>query len=145
MTEPVVVERLVKASPDAVFAFFTDPRRWLRWQGVDATIEPRPGGAFRVNVQGDGYASGVVLEVDVPRRFVFTWGWEMPDNPVPPGSTTVEIELLPDPAGTLVRLTHRDLPEPTRPLHAEGWSHYVQRLTIAAAGEDPGSDPWVSR
>jgi uncharacterized protein YndB with AHSA1/START domain len=143
MTEPVVVERLVKAPPEAVFAFFTDPRRWLRWQGVDATIEPRPGGTFRVNVQGDGYASGVVLEVDVPRRFVFTWGWEMPDNPVPPGSTTVEIELLPDPAGTLVRLTHRDLPEPTRPPHAEGWAHYVDRLAIVATDEDPGPDPWI--
>jgi uncharacterized protein YndB with AHSA1/START domain len=145
MSDPVVVERLVKAAPEAVFSFFTDARRWLRWQGVDATIEPRPGGAFRVNVQGDGYATGVVLEVDPPRRFVFTWGWEMADNPVPPGSTTVEIELLPDPAGTLVRLTHRDLPDSTIPLHRQGWTHYVERLALVAADGDAGADPWIVR
>lgn len=29
-------------------------------------------------------------------------------------NTVVEIDLLPDPTGTLVRLTHRDLPTPAR-------------------------------
>jgi Activator of Hsp90 ATPase homolog 1-like protein len=51
---PVTVERRVAASPATVFSFFTDRDRWLRWQGVDATIEPVPGGAFRMNVRGDG-------------------------------------------------------------------------------------------
>jgi uncharacterized protein YndB with AHSA1/START domain len=143
--ELVVVQRVIKAPPEAVFSFFTDPQRWLRWQGLDATIEPHPGGEFRVNVRGDGYASGKVLEVDAPRRFVFTWGWEMDGNPLPPGSTTVEIDLVPDPAGTLIRLTHRNLPGPLRPPHAEGWTHYVQRLAIVATGDEPGPDPWVVR
>jgi hypothetical protein len=35
-----VIERHVKASPETVFKFFTDPRRWLQWQGVDAELEP---------------------------------------------------------------------------------------------------------
>src|SRR5262249_9046435 len=51
----VTVRRRVRASPATVFSFFTDPQRWLSWQGVDATIEPRPGGLFRMNVRGDGY------------------------------------------------------------------------------------------
>jgi uncharacterized protein YndB with AHSA1/START domain len=138
----VTVRRLVRASPATVFSFFTDPQRWLSWQGVDATIEPRPGGLFRMNVRGDGYAVGRFVEVDPPRRIVFSWGWEMPGNPVPPGSSTVEIDLEPDGDCTVVRLTHRGLPPPARSVHEQGWSHYVARLAQAAAGTDPGPDPW---
>lgn len=138
----VTVQRRVRASPATVFSFFTDPARWLRWQGVDATIEPTPGGLFRMNVRGDGYAVGRFVEVDPPRRIAFTWGWEMPGNPVPPGSSTVEIDLEQDGDGTLVRLTHRDLPPPAVPPHHEGWSHYVDRLAVLADGGDPGLDPW---
>ncbi len=141
---PVVVERHIKASPATVFTFFTDPRRWLQWQGVDAELDPRPGGTFRVNVRGDGYASGAFTEFDPPRRAVFTWGWEMPGNPVPPGSSTVEIELVPADGGTLLRLTHRDLPPETGDVHRQGWEHYVDRLAVRAGGGDPGPDPWLA-
>jgi uncharacterized protein YndB with AHSA1/START domain len=140
----VVVERVVKAPAETVFTFFTDPVQWLRWQGIDATIEPHAGGAFRVNVRGDGYASGRILELDPPRRIVFSWGWEMDGNPMPPGSTLVEVDLLPDPAGTLVRLTHRNLPPGTAAMHDEGWNHYLDRLATAAAGGDAGPDPWLA-
>jgi hypothetical protein len=34
-----MIERHVKASPETVLRFFTDLRRWLRWQGVDAELE----------------------------------------------------------------------------------------------------------
>jgi uncharacterized protein YndB with AHSA1/START domain len=142
--DTVVVEKIVKAPAETVFTFFADPAQWLRWQGVDASIEPRAGGAFRVNVRGDGYASGQILELEPPRRIVFSWGWEMDGNPMPPGSTVVEIELLPDPAGTLVRLTHRNLPPDTAELHDAGWNHYLDRLTVAATGADPGPDPWLA-
>ena len=83
----------------------------------------------------------------VQRRIVFSWGWELPDNPMPPGSSTVEIELEPDgPDGsaTIVRLTHRGLPvPPLREQHRLGWEHYLERLAEVAAGGDPGPDPWV--
>jgi uncharacterized protein YndB with AHSA1/START domain len=141
-TEVVVVERVIKATPATVFSFFVNPARWLLWQGVDATIDPRPGGRFRINVRGDGYASGHFTVVDPPRRIAFTWGWEMDASPVPPGSSTVTVELAPLADGTLVRLTHEGLPPPARDLHLEGWQHYVARLATVAAGGDPGRDPW---
>jgi uncharacterized protein YndB with AHSA1/START domain len=83
-----------------------------------------------------------------PRRLVFTWGWEPAEdgtaNPVPPGSSTVEIELEPEDDRTRLRFTHRDLPsaEATQS-HAHGWDHYLPRLESAAAGDDPGRDPWL--
>ncbi len=138
----VVVERYVKARPETVFTFFTDPDRWLLWQGVDGRVEARPGGEFRLNVRGDGYAVGRFVEVDPPRQLVFTWGWENPAVGLPPGSTTVEVEVIGTDDGCLVRLTHRDLPPPEQDLHREGWAHYLERLGIVAAGGDPGPDPW---
>jgi uncharacterized protein YndB with AHSA1/START domain len=137
----VVVERRVAARPETVFRFFSDGRRWLMWQGVEAEIDLKPGGAFRVNVRGDGFASGRFLEVEPNKRVVFTWGWEGPDSPVPPGSSTVEIELIEVPDGTLLRLSHRDLPEDERDVHRYGWDNYIGRLTAVGEGRDPGADP----
>jgi uncharacterized protein YndB with AHSA1/START domain len=141
----VTVERRVAASPATVFSFFTDRERWLRWQGIDATIEPVAGGAFRMNVRGDGYASGTFVELVPDKRVVFTWGWERPGSPMPPGSTTVEVELVPDGDGTLVRLTHRGLPPEAVDAHRAGWEHYSARLATLAAGGDPGPDPSIAR
>jgi uncharacterized protein YndB with AHSA1/START domain len=139
----LVIERRVAASPATVFSFFADRDQWLRWQGVEAAIDPRPGGLFRMNVRGDGFASGRFVEIEPDRRIVFTWGWETPDSPVRPGSSTVEVELIPDGAETIVRLVHRDLPPEAFESHRQGWQHYIGRLASRAAGEDPGPDPAV--
>jgi uncharacterized protein YndB with AHSA1/START domain len=138
---PLVVERRIQASPETVFGFFADPRRWLQWQGLEAELDPRPGGVFRMNVRGDGWAVGRFLQVDPPRRIVFTWGWEIERSPLPPGSSVVEVELIPQGDGTLVRLTHRGLPPGEVPAHQAGWSHYLDRLAVRAGGGDPGPDP----
>jgi uncharacterized protein YndB with AHSA1/START domain len=137
----LVIERHIAASPATVFSFFASPERWMRWQGVEAVVEPWPGGVFRMNVRGDGFASGRFTEVVPDRRLVFTWGWEAPDRGVPPGSTVVEIDLQPDGDGTALRLVHRHLPGPALESHRWGWGHYTGRLAEAAAGGDPGPDP----
>jgi uncharacterized protein YndB with AHSA1/START domain len=139
--DELVVERRIAASPATVFSFFSDVSRWLRWQGVEADIELEPGGAFRMNVRGDGFASGCFLEIVPGRRLVFTWGWEREDLGVPPGSSIVEIELQPDGDGTRLTLTHRGLPAGAVEVHRHGWEHYTSRLLVAAEGGDPGPDP----
>jgi uncharacterized protein YndB with AHSA1/START domain len=140
----LVVERRVAASPDTVFSFFAHRDRWLLWQGVEADIDPRPDGRFRMNVRGDGFASGRFLEIVPGRRIVFTWGWETPGSPVPPGSSIVEIDLIADGYDTIVRLTHRHLPPEAFEAHRNGWEHYLGRLTVRAAGIDPGPDPMLA-
>jgi uncharacterized protein YndB with AHSA1/START domain len=91
-------------------------------------------------------ASGEFVEVDPPRRLVHTWGWETgSEDSVQPGSTTVEYELIPSGDGTLLRFTHRDLPNAEAAAsHAHGWDHYLERLVLAASGGDPGADRWIS-
>ena len=63
---------------------------------------------------------------------------------MPPGSTTIEIELVPDGDSTLLRFV-RELPTAeSAESHAHGWDHYLGRLVVAAGGGDAGADPWVS-
>ncbi|MFF7122837.1 SRPBCC domain-containing protein [Streptomyces sp. NPDC008240] len=138
----VTVERRIAARPETVFSFFTDRDKWLSWMGKDGEFSFEPGGAYRTLVNGENVAEGRFVEIDPPRRLVFTWGWATGEMPVPPGSSTVEITLEPVPEGTLLRLVHRDLPSPEAcPAHEEGWTHYTGRLAVVAAGGDPGPDP----
>jgi uncharacterized protein YndB with AHSA1/START domain len=143
-----VVEREVRiaARPETVFTFFTDPSKMVQWKGSRAELDPRPGGIYRVEMSEQIVASGEYVEIDSPKRVVFTWGWEgqeagSGEHAVPPGSSRVEVTLEPDGDGTLLRLRHLDLPEQSREIHGQGWDLYLGRLVVAAAGGDPGPDP----
>ena len=142
--ETSVVEHDVRiaARPETVFAFFTDPAKMVSWMGEEATLDPRPGGACRLSWPGRAAMLGEFVEVDPPRRIVFTWGWEHALFEVPPQSTSVEVSFTPDGDGTIVRLAHRRLPSGAVTVHRAGWEHYMERLSTAAAGGDAGPDPW---
>ncbi len=149
-TEQLIYERelQIDASPETVWAFLVDPEKVARWMGLTATtFDSRPGGDYRIEVVPGHVASGTFVELERPHRIVYTWGWEPgvgDPNPVPPGSSTVEIELEPANGGTNLRFVHRDLPSSeAAESHAKGWNHYLDRLVVAAAGGDPGTDPWL--
>ena len=144
-TEPRIVRELeIDASPETVWEFLVDPEKMTRWFGSEATLDARPGGDYRVDVIDGHVASGSFVELDAPRRLVHTFGWEPEGgvpNPVPPGASTIEIELTPSGSGTKLRFEHRDLPsDEAAQMHGSGWDHYFSRLTVAAAGGDPGPD-----
>ena len=135
----VVVTRTIAASPATVFSFFADIERWTSWQGVEGEVDLQPGGVFRVRMPGAQVASGRVVEVVPDQRLVFTWGWEGAHSPVPPGTTTVVIELEPDGAGTLLRLTHSELsPPPVAEHHRLGWSATSSDCAYEPRAETPG-------
>lgn len=140
MSVVVEFERRIAAPPAVVFRFLTDADHWIRWQGTEARIEPHPGGVHRVNIRGDGFASGEVVEVVPDRRIAFTWGFEFPDNPLRPGSTLVEIDLAPDGDGTVLRFRQSAIPDGFEAV-GRGWDHYLTRLQQVAVGHDPGPDP----
>lgn len=141
-------ELQIDASPETVWEFLVDPEKSVRWMGMNATFDARPGGEYRCSVIPGHTASGAFVELDAPRRLVFTWGWEPGEDgakAVPPGSSVIEIELEPEGEGTRLRFTHRDFPNAEAAKgHEAGWDHYLARLVTAAAGGDPGADPWLS-
>ena len=142
-TNAIEQEIRIEASPETVFAYLVEGDKMPLWMGSEANLDPRPGGLFWMRVNDNWTARGEFVEVDSPRRVVFTWGWESESAAVAPGSTTVEITLTAQEGGTLVRLEHRDLPEAERAMHSHGWDHYLERLVVAAAGGDAGPDPWA--
>jgi uncharacterized protein YndB with AHSA1/START domain len=137
-----VVERELRiaARPEIVFEYFVDPERLALWMG-SATVDVQPGGALQVAVAGIHRVSGEYLEVDPPRRVVFTWGWIDPAYGILPGGSRVEIDLRPVGDETVLRLRHYGLESEYVEAHGEGWMHYLRRLAVAAAGGDPGPDP----
>jgi uncharacterized protein YndB with AHSA1/START domain len=148
-TETTALQRelVIDAAPETVWEFLVDPEKATRWMGLNASFDPRPGGLYRIEVIPGNTARGEFVELEPPRRLVYTWGWEPGgmSTSVAPGTSTVEIELVPEGEGTLLRFTHRDLPaEEAVQSHAHGWDHYLERLRSAAQGSDPGVDPWIS-
>jgi uncharacterized protein YndB with AHSA1/START domain len=146
-TDTTVYERTlaIDASPETVWEFLVDPEKLMRWKGINADLETQPGGIFRCEVIPGHIARGEYVEIDKPNKLVFTWGWDGSED-VPPGSSTIEIELASAGDGTRLRFVHKDLPNSEAiASHAHGWDHYLPRLETAAGGGDPGEDPWVTQ
>ncbi len=143
-TDTAVYDRTISidASPETVWEFFVDPAKVMRWMGIDAELDPQPGGIYRVSVISGNTARGEFVEVDKPHRLVFTWGWDENES-LPPGASTIEAVLTPEANGTCLRFVHRDLSPEQAASHRVGWDHYLERLELAVAGGDPGEDPWV--
>jgi uncharacterized protein YndB with AHSA1/START domain len=142
-TEVVEHEVRIAAPPEVVFDYFTDPTKLVRWMGDRATLDPRPGGICRLQING-AEMSGRFVEVDFPHRIVFSWGWKEAFLQLPPEASEVEVAIAADGDGTLVRLSHRRIPPSGLAFHKAGWRHYLPRLSVAAAGGEPGDDAFAN-
>jgi uncharacterized protein YndB with AHSA1/START domain len=116
----LVREIHIKASPEVVFNYLVDPVKYVEWGGAEAVLDLRPGGIYQVLMGRTHQSAGEFLEVVPSERVVFSFGWPQPGHPIPSESTRVEIRLLPDELGTLVRLTDSGLPEDAVTDHTVG-------------------------
>lgn len=130
----------IDAPPDVVFDHFTRPELLVRWMGDFARLEAVDGGVFSVDINGV-LIRGNFVRVQKPTVIEIAWG-EAGNAAMPPGATRLVITLEPRGAFTTLRLEHTGLTEEETTKHAIGWPHFLERLTIAARGEDPGIDPW---
>ena len=128
-------ELTIDAPIDVVWAHLTTAEGLTRWIGPDASADPVPGGSLRWTHANGATMIGRFVELDPPRRFVFTYGWADGRMGLAPESTTVEIDLAETGGATTVRLTHHGLPPSAVADHQRGWEHFldVLRSTIAAA------------
>lgn len=137
---PLIVERVIRASPARVFAAWTTPELMTRWwgpEGVAATgveIDLRVGGRYRIgNRLPDDkviWIAGIFEQItapgptDEPARLVYTWGVEPAES-----DEQVAVVFLPDPAGTRVHLTHtRIASQRQRDNHMHGWAGCLDGL-----------------
>jgi uncharacterized protein YndB with AHSA1/START domain len=142
MNEPDtrVVEQTVRirARPETVWRYWTDPQRMPDWWGIAADLNPRPGGTCVVTIGDRAVMRGKYLELVPFERIVFSFGWDpVPDGPdVPPGSTRVEVTLAPDAGDTILTLRHTGIPAAEADRHRAGWGYFLPRLGAAAARTD---------
>lgn len=131
---PVEITIAIGAPPERVAAYFS-PEAWRTWQGVE------------VAYQGDDLAvtmhDGSVMQGSVRSRSIagvsLEWGW-LNSEDVPPGSTSVRIDLIPQGLGTRLMLRHHRLPFGAREPQRMLWRHHLTRLRCRAEGQDPGPD-----
>jgi uncharacterized protein YndB with AHSA1/START domain len=137
----ITKEIFIEARPEILFSFFTDADKMVRWMGRQILLEPKIGGKYRIDVNGNDIAMGEYIEIVPYEKIVMSWGWKK-SKLVPPGSSKVEFKLTPKANGTNLVLTHYGLPVEEIPSHQQGWSHYMPRIKDFAEGRDPGVDPW---
>jgi uncharacterized protein YndB with AHSA1/START domain len=137
----VHVTRTFAAPRERVFRAWTEPELVRRWfggplgstQSVEADV--RVGGTYRITFRGKPlgqkvFVVGEFLEVDPPRRLVYTFAWEK--NPILAfgmRASKVTVEFLELDAGTEVRLTHELLDKRRLvAFHRWGWNYSLERL-----------------
>jgi uncharacterized protein YndB with AHSA1/START domain len=126
-TQPPLVVRVTRrfaASAERVFDAFLDPEKAGRFmfatatgQMVRAEVDPRVGGRYLFidrRPEGDAEHFGEYLEIDRPRRLVFTFSVDRASTE----ADRVAIDIVPLETGCELTLTHEMKPE---------WADYAAR------------------
>ena len=133
-TATVRVTHRFTASPERVFDAWLDPAKARRFlfatptgQMVRAEIDPRVGGQYTFTDRRDGedvVHTGEYLEIDRPRRLVFTFMVPTYSSAV----TRVTIEIVPLDSGCELTLTNEGVLEEYEEGTTEGWSRILAEL-----------------
>jgi uncharacterized protein YndB with AHSA1/START domain len=126
---------VIAATRRTVFRFFTDSERFAAWWGAGSSIDGRAGGLVRIRYPNGVTASGSVVEIVEDERIVFTYGYDDPGKPIPPGGSRVTITLTDDSWGTRLHLRHELADPSTRDEHVQGWRYQLAVFANVAARE----------
>ena len=134
----LVVKRTLPFAPERVFDAWLKPETARKWlfttedsEIVEVKIDARVGGEFvfvdrrdTPDFKGDIRHIGEYLEIDRPRRMVFTFGVPQFD----PGMTRVELDFVAKGSGCELTLTHYDVPPEWQERTIEGWTMLLGQL-----------------
>ena len=130
----LVLRRLIDATPDLVFAVWSDPRHVAEWWRPDGYTTPvfemdfRVGGALRYCIRKagrDSWARGVYREIVPKSRIVLTFQWQSGDA-AHDAETLVTVSFEAQDERTL--LTFRQEPfssTASRHSHGVGWNQVL--------------------
>jgi uncharacterized protein YndB with AHSA1/START domain len=129
-------EILLPHKPDDVWLAITDPQALAEWL-MPNNFEPIVGRKFRFHVDPmpgpyPGGSECEVLEVDAPRRLVYSWACLRKDQTrPPPPPTTVTWTLIPEQGGTRLVLEHAGFEHESfwlRLMMKMGWGRMITKL-----------------
>lgn len=140
LTEKTSLEitRFINASPDRIYAAWTDPAQLKEWFGPENVrtrnfiADARVGGKYRWDLttpEGEEMSAfGEYQELVPGKKIVFTWKWD-DDEVWQERNSLVTVELFDRDGGTEVFFKHEQLPsEESRDRHTEGWNSILDRL-----------------
>jgi uncharacterized protein YndB with AHSA1/START domain len=132
----VQVRRTLPATSEEVFRAWTEPAlisEWFKPRGGSspgAEVDLRVGGNYRwcMTLLGHSYyAIGEYIEIDPPKRLVFTFGWEHAIVRLTDSLVTVDFRDRGDHSEVVI--THERLPNRAmRALHGIGWQGLLKDL-----------------
>lgn len=141
-TSTVRVQRVMPASPEAVFDEWLDPESLREWmcprptRCLTVTVEPHVGGSFRFDVDHEGASvliTGQFLTVDRPRLLSFTWTNSDWADPTTASVVTVTFQPLQDDQ-TLMSIDHTMLPAAEYDNFHDGWRKTADQLADRLGG-----------
>ncbi len=142
----VRITRVLPASPQRVFAAWTDPEALATWlcpfgnRLQVETLDLRLGGSFSMRMRGadgiDNLISGEYLVIDPPGCLEFTWSVEFrrigADRSQEPKNSRVRIDFEAAGPGTRLTLTHdRFTTQSVAEDHRRGWDQCLKKLSAA--------------
>jgi uncharacterized protein YndB with AHSA1/START domain len=131
----LVVRRMIHATPEKLFAAWTEAAHLVHWWGPEgvscptAEIDLRVGGSYRIaNRFPDGtllWIAGVFEVVEPPHRLVYTWGLE----PLSKTAERVTVCFERHDTTTEVVVTHERIDDAAaRAGHERGWNGCLDGL-----------------
>jgi uncharacterized protein YndB with AHSA1/START domain len=132
--------RTFDATPDRAFAAWTDPEHFGAWFGpvgmktVMCELDAKVGGAWRLMGEGNNMrptVSGKYLEIEPPRRLVFTFAWhDKADFSAPRGLETI-VTVLFEPVGQRTEMVFTQAvfkDQSAYDAHNRGWTDSFNKL-----------------
>lgn len=134
-SEILRVEKSINASPARLFRAWLTAKDFARWflpgemvNLGEVTIDPKPGGKFRIDMIVDGVLrphEGEYQVIDEAKKLVFTWRSFMTEG----RDSLVTVEFIPEGQGTRITLVHEKLPDAEKvQAHREGWTSILEGL-----------------
>lgn len=139
----------IGAPIDIVFAYFTDSALWAAWWGAGSTIDARPGGRMLIRHGNGVEVTGEVIDVEPPRRIVFSYGYATGAQLPRPDGSQVTIALEPIGTSTRLRLTHAFAEVSHREAFVQGWRYQLSVFATTIADRlhvhaDDTADAWFA-
>jgi len=144
------ITRIFDAPVQAVWNAWTDPEQFGAWFGpvsmkaVMCEIDPKVGGAWRLigegkNIPGSNRPSDLVrptvsgkyLEIEPPRRLVFTFAWHEKDDFASPRGAESVVTILFNPVGERTEMVFTQAvfkDEQALAAHNLGWTDSFDKL-----------------
>jgi uncharacterized protein YndB with AHSA1/START domain len=132
LTETLDRRIVIGARREIVFRYFTDSEHFARWWGKGSQIEPRSGGALLIQYPNGISAKGEVVEIEPPRRIVFTYGTPGQESS---DASLVTITLEESEQGTVLNLHHAFSSAKIRDHFVQGWRHQLALFSKTVAEE----------